>query len=856
MENLLRKSVLVALALHTLLHASMLFAQSTGTLVGSVKDRTTGEALAGATVLLQGVRLGATANAKGDYEIKNIPAGSYKATARLVGYESVTLDVTISDGQSTRLDFQLKEAPRILEEVVVTASKGRNEKKLDAPVTIETVSPEALKITASPSPLGAVAKLKGVDFVERGINTVDITSRGLNTQFNTRMLTLIDGRLATLPGLGLPQFVLAPNPTIDMANIEVVVGPAAALYGPNAHAGVVNMITKDPFNFAGADVSLRGGTQSLYDVNLRYADYDGNFGWKITGQVMDANQFESGNVFIFVAPNLIGQNQTVLNPQTPNALRTTQSNLDNFLSLGNAWRETEVSKMKAGLRKVDGALFYRSDEFNAKFAAGYSQSTGFLGSNFGVLEANNYAIQYQNLQLNGSIGKLGYFLQVTRTANNAGNSFQLHDRAEWLAREATRIRSTGGATLTRDQIVSRINTAFVDSASATTDDSQLYDSELQVRYDFEGFEFVGGAQYRRYLPKAGFLTNGFFRPDSDITATELGAYLQIDKRLLDNKLRLTAAARVDNHTYYSTQFSPKFSVAYEPVQNHNIRVGFNRAFKVPVILENHLFLFGGAARGNVRGYEVRDSPMRNAEGRPTGNIVARYDALRPEQVNTFEIGYKGLFEQRLFIDVVAYYSRYTDFLSPAFQISNGVSTFAFDSNGNLSGFDPRTGGVGIPGQLTTYFNYGAANIAGADIGLTYYFNNDIMLEVSASFMQLSGGENPFEAQGVPLLLNAPTSKYKATLTVRNQLLQGSFASLHGRFIPSYTFRAGRWNGVLNDRAVVDLTLGYEFKELGITVQGSVNNLFDNLTPDVLGSPIMRRFLSASITKSFGSFINR
>ncbi|MFN3394729.1 MAG: TonB-dependent receptor, partial [Candidatus Thermochlorobacter sp.] len=323
------------------------FAQP-ATLTGTVKDASTGEALIGASVLVQGTRFGASTKANGTFEISGVPAGTYKVIARYVGYQAQILEVTLSEGGTAQLDFKLRESVRVIDEVVVTASKGRVEKKLDAPVTIETADIQAMRQSASPSPLGAVAKLKGIDFVERGINTVDITSRGLNTQFNTRMLTLIDGRLATLPGLGLPQFMLAPNPASDLAAVEIVVGPAAALYGPNAHAGVVNMLTKNPFDYAGADLTVRGGTQSLYDINLRYADYAGNFGWKITGQWMDANQFESGNIFMFVPPAYIGQNQTLLNPETPTGLRISRTTLDNFFNLGYAYRETEVSAMRAG----------------------------------------------------------------------------------------------------------------------------------------------------------------------------------------------------------------------------------------------------------------------------------------------------------------------------------------------------------------------------------------------------------------------------------------------------------------------------------------------------------------------------
>ncbi len=860
--------LLLVLFAYLLLFPPLLFGQ-TAKLTGTVKDAATGEALVGASVSIQGTRFGTSAKANGTFEITGLPEGTYKVTARYIGYQPQTLEVTLSAGSTAQLNFALRESVRIIDEVVVTASKGRTEKKLDAPVTIETADIQAMRQSASPSPLGAVAKLKGIDFVERGINTVDITSRGLNTQFNTRMLTLIDGRLATLPGLGLPQFMLAPNPASDLAAVEIVVGPAAALYGPNAHAGVVNMLTKNPFDYAGTDLSVRGGTQSFYDINLRYADYVGNFGWKITGQWMDANQFESGNIFMFVPPTYIGQNQTLLNPETPTPLRISRATLDNFFNLGYAYRETEVSAMRAGLRKLDGGLYYRTDNVNLRFMAGFSSSTGFVGSNFGVLEANDYQIQYQSLQGNGSFDKLGWFFQVTRTANDAGKSFQLHDRAEWFAREAIRLRSQpGGATLTREQLLSQVRRDFIDSASSTIDQSQLWDSELQLRYDFGGLEVVGGFQYRFYNPKASYLSNN---PNIvlanvsnflaiDITATEIGGYLQLDQRFFDNKLRVTLAARLDDHTYYNPQFSPKVSLGYELVENQNLRASFNRAFKVPVILENHLFLFNGAARGNVGGYTVRDGAP-DAQGNPTGNVVAVYDPLRPEEVNTFELGYKGLFERKLFLDAVVYYSRYTNFISPAFQISDGVRTFAYDNRTNrrvgvLEDAQGRPLFPGVAGQLTTYFNYGAATIIGFDLGVSYYFSDDILFEGSLSYITLSNADNPFEAQGIPLLLNVPNWKFKGTLTVRNQLIAGTYAILHARHIPSYTFRAGRWNGVLNDRTVIDLTIGYEWKDVGVTIQGSINNILDNQTPDVLGSPIMRRFFSVQASYAIGSLLNR
>ena len=866
-----------------LLIATSLYAQ--GIIQGSVSDEKTGEALPGATIRLLESKMGAKADANGKFTLSNVPEGLYKIQASYVGYKPVVKKIAVQSKETLTLDFKLQTLETFVNEVVVTASKGRQEKKLEAPITIETLGFDAIRQTASTSPLGAAAKLKGVDFVERGINTVDITSRGLNTQFNTRMLTLIDGRLATLPGLGLPQFTLAPNPTLDIASVEVAVGPAAALYGPNAHAGVVNIITKDPFTFSGAEVQVRGGSQSLYDIGARYADHIGNFGWKITGQFMRANQFESGNLFIYDFPRTVGENQTIITPETPAARRLRQSDIDRLQNTGKAFTERQLSTLEASLRKLDGALYYQSSVLNAKVAAGYSESNGFVGSNFGVLEANGYSIQYQNVQLTGTIGEVGWYAQATRTANSAGKSFQLHDKAEFMTR-AFGAAFMGVDPRTRlpqalqfpfsttpeqyNDIFSRMDRAYIDSASIATDNSELWDSEVQLRYTISNTEVVGGFQYRYYNPKASFLSGPdnpaavSFGAARDITATEIGGYLQLDRRFFDNKLRATLAARYDKHTYYDAQFSPKIAFVYSPVPDQNIRISFNRAFKVPVILENHLFLLGGLARGNVGGFTVitggggtPNLADAEAQARAEGRPITRYDALRPEQVNSFELGYKGVISDKLFLDVVGYYSIYKDFISPAFEIANPAPGAAVTPT---YAYDNRTGKIltntaGQTGRVVTYFNYGRATILGLDFGATYFFSKDVSLDASFSYINLADSDNPFEAQGIPLVLNVPTTKYKATLTAKNQLVKNSFISLHGRHIPGYLFRAGRWNGRLQDRTVVDLTLGYEWRPQGLTFQVGMNNIFDNKTPDVLGSPIMRRFVSASLTYGIGGFGN-
>ena len=107
--------------------------------------------------------------------------------------------------------------------------------------------------------MGAYLKgLKGVDFTSSGINNYSISVRGFNSSFSTRLLTLSDGRVANIPALRVINYSTIPQSMDDVDKIEVVLGPATALYGANAHSGVVNVISKPPSQSEGFTMSVSG----------------------------------------------------------------------------------------------------------------------------------------------------------------------------------------------------------------------------------------------------------------------------------------------------------------------------------------------------------------------------------------------------------------------------------------------------------------------------------------------------------------------------------------------------------------------------------------------------------------------
>jgi iron complex outermembrane receptor protein len=352
-------------------------------------------------------------------------------------------------------------------------------------------------------------------------------------------------------------------------------------------------------------------------------------------------------------------------------------------------------------------------------------------------------------------------------------------------------------------------------------------------------DIVTGGQLRDFQPDSDgtFLADA---NDEDISATEVGGYVQLDYRPTD-KIRLNTAARVDNHSNYDTQFSPKAALVYTVAPNQNVRVGFNRAFKSPTVLESNLFIavpgLGNVFRGNIDGYTVRSGPT------PDASVANEVNPLDPEEVNSLEVGYKGVFGRRVFVDLVAYNSWYENFISPLTNVANpATGTFAFQDGQLVDG----------SGFLWTYFNFGEATVRGLDLGVEVQASDHLNLSGSLSLIDLADFEQGDAQQD--LLLNVPETKLKGSATVRDLGVEGWFASLSGRWQSAYAFRSGFWDsanfyddGEVPSRFTASLTAGYSIPETGVSIKASATNLFDTERVDVLGAPQTERLIWVSAT---------
>ncbi|NLK15046.1 MAG: TonB-dependent receptor [Bacteroidales bacterium] len=234
-------------------------------IVGDVKCK--GEHLPFIAVTLKGTTIGTTTDATGHYFLKNLPEGDFTLVAYGLGYKQAEKQVSIVSGKTIEVNFEIEPDAIQLDGVVVSASRNEVNRK-EAPVIVNMVSRKLFENTNS------VCLAQGLNFqpglrVEtncQNCGTQQVRINGLDGAYSQ---ILIDSRpiFSALAGVyGIEQI---PANMID--RVEVIRGGGSALFGANAIAGVINIITKEPTSNS---VEVANTTNLIYgektDVNTTF----------------------------------------------------------------------------------------------------------------------------------------------------------------------------------------------------------------------------------------------------------------------------------------------------------------------------------------------------------------------------------------------------------------------------------------------------------------------------------------------------------------------------------------------------------------------------------------------------------
>ena len=890
-------------------------------LINGTVQTEAGLPLPGATVILKGTYTGGSTNEEGQFQIKaDFSKGPITLAVSFVGYETQEVPLSAPDNALT---VTLRPSA-VLNQVVVAASRVE-ENIGQVPVTVEKVSQRQVEQLTTPDLVAGLGRFKGIDVSSSSMLTTSFSTRGFNSSRSERVIQLADYMDTQLPSLSSNFGNLLGTPVLDVASVEIVHGPASALYGANAFNGVLLTNSKDAFTNPGLTVRLRGGNRDLRDGQLRYAVKIGErVAFKIAGGATVANDF-------------IADNQSATSTQIEPGNNAAGSNLgydavSRYGDLGNTFGasggalagktvflpgytegELVAGDNKAHSYKVapslavllTNSLKATIDYRYTNTSSTYQSASRYRFVNSGAhqarvqLEGTNWFVRGftthdfsggRDPQTDGSynLGFLGGFLQAQQAlakdasgnltvpvvdasgkpvsyaqryfgtyaaAYNAAFNGSNADAAALAARNTANanapllVPGSPEFDRARNQI---IHNPTPGQGARLVIRSILNEGSGQYTFNNDFANVTVGAAYRQFLLGSDGSLFADSKDGDRIKNYEYGAYAQASKTLLDDHLKLAAAGRVDRFQNFGTAFSPRASAVYSLGADklQNFRASFSRAFRAPTQNDQYIKLDVGRAilLGNVgngfQGYTTAVAsqlpgilaPARAAE-------LAGYEysspALKLEEVNSFELGYRAQLVKKLYVDVDYFYNTYNNFIATQNFI------------GNVDGTRPTAQQIGAaaPGRfqssaLPTRVIQIATNVdqrvqsQGAGLTLTYAVAPALALSGNYSYNDLITKD--FKV-GTQSFFNTP--RHKFNLGLDGQALDRALSyNLNYRWVDSFLYESTFATGTVPTAQTVDAQIGYTIKDLHTTAQVGGTNLFDVTNYQVYGAPSYGRIV--------------
>ncbi|MCS7004872.1 MAG: TonB-dependent receptor [Cytophagales bacterium] len=401
--------------------------------------------------------------------------------------------------------------------------------------------------------------------------------------------------------------------------------------------------------------------------------------------------------------------------------------------------------------------------------------------------------------------------------------------------------------------------------------SNLYTTEGM--YDFSKYtskiaDIMIGGSYRFF----DLNSNGTIFPDSagnDITMYEYGLYTQISRKITNN-LKLTGAMRYDKSEQIDrARLTPRIAAVYTIKEKHNIRASYQTGFRMPTTQEQFINLnlgfvhllgglepiynsqlagsnlytlesvqkFGVAASQQIAQGTDALQAINNTRGllKPVSSL----EKLRPEGVKTFELGYKGLFDQdRILLDASAFYSIYTDFIAPFVMV-------AVPANASV---DPLGAGQSIlRGNRKVYAVYQNAdkdvNAYGASVGMTYSLRSGYVVGGNYTYADIDFNELESE-----LIQGFNTPRHKANITFGNRNLYKNVGfNITWRWTDAFAWKSSFSEGIVPSMNVFDAQVSYRLESLKSILRVGGMNVFNQRYTQLYGGPVVGALYYISIT---------
>lgn len=383
-----------------------------------------------------------------------------------------------------------------------------------------------------------------------------------------------------------------------------------------------------------------------------------------------------------------------------------------------------------------------------------------------------------------------------------------------------------------------MKTSFLEGGSRIQDQSGLYHihGEKIIKNTFANYTF--GANGRIYNPRS---QGSLFSDTNGVTILnkEFGVYAGFEKNFFGEKLILKASMRVDKNQNFDFLPSPATSLIWQPSKQHSVRGTFTSAIRNPTLLNQYMYYNVGRAKlvGNISGYDslVTVESLRDfyyTQNQDTLNYF-NLDPIAPEKVKSFEIGYKGTFFSKLFVDVNYYFNYYTNFIG----YINGVDIFITPLNTPIIN-DVFRIATNSRESITTQ---------GITLGLNYYIGDHYALNGNYSWNSLrKESDDPI----IPAY-NTPENKFNLGFQGRDitiKKLNGFGFNINYKWVQGfYSEGSPQFSGNIPSYGLVDAQVNKYMDKAKLTVKLGASNLLNNSALQVFGGPYVGRVVYINVS---------
>jgi len=703
--------------------ATPVLAQS-GTIVGRVTDTRSGVPVTTAQVTVTGTSLGAVVDAEGRFRIANVPPGTYEVRARSIGYQPATATVTATADASATVNLTMSESATSLEAVLVTGAVGDTRRRaIGNAVSTVSVSDVVGKSAVNNVTEVLQSKVPGLTLMpgsgEAGTST-NYRLRGAGSLYAGNNPTIyVDGVRVNSRGQGNytvfgqnTSSLDAINPS-DIESIEVIKGPAAAtLYGAEAAAGVIQIITKrgQPGRIRW-DARFETG-HSTWPESMRPINYAVSTAARIADPA-NYPGFVGTQVGDIVSHRVMSESDALRDGGLIKSSLSASGGSDRYSFFVSGARENEEGvnlNNYSRLGSVRGNFtFTPSTKLNFNTNVTYAQNHVRLPLNdniaFGLIISSYLAIPGRKYPYPAGLNYFTILPSVANTYDNQTRSDRFivgtsanYTPFSWLT---NKFRVGLDMNFGRAELYFPPQPAGLDpfSARASFDlvntkgfiaQGRPLNQDFTVNYDATATRELSSSLVSNSSIGVQFLSNTYHRTDAygqdlgsfgirsvsaaavttggeqDTTQKSIGFYFQ-EQAAWRDRLFLTGALRIDNNSAFGSQLNrvvyPKASLSYV--------ISEEPFFHLPAVDQLRLRMAWGQAGNSPGPFDAIRSYTTSVVTGPTGTSSAlRYGSvgnpnLKPERGSEVELGFESsLIGGRLGMDFTYYTKTTHDALLP------------------------------------------------------------------------------------------------------------------------------------------------------------------------------------------------